>query len=99
MQKTLKKYFVIFTVPTLLAFSFAFVIPFVMGVGGSFDVVAGVTTIKAGQVQLTEKSSITEVINSPDAYSDLKAKGIKRLCDMTYAKRYETESATLLNKE
>ena len=36
MQKTLKKYFVIFTVPTLLAFSFAFVIPFVMGVYMSF---------------------------------------------------------------
>mgnify|MGYP002513705698 CR=1 FL=1 len=36
MQKTLKKYFVIFTVPTLLAFSFAFVIPFIMGVYMSF---------------------------------------------------------------
>ena len=36
MQKTLKKYFVIFTVPTLLAFSFAFVIPFIWGVYMSF---------------------------------------------------------------
>ncbi len=31
MQKTLKKYFVIFTVPTLIAFAFAFIVPFVMG--------------------------------------------------------------------
>ena len=36
MQKTLKKYFVIFTVPTLIAFSFAFVIPFVQGLYLSF---------------------------------------------------------------
>lgn len=36
MQKTLKKYFVVFTVPTLLAFAFAFVIPFIMGVYMSF---------------------------------------------------------------
>lgn len=36
MQKTLKKYFVIFTVPTLIAFSFAFLIPFVQGLYLSF---------------------------------------------------------------
>lgn len=36
MQKTLKKYFVIFTVPTLLAFAFAFIIPFVEGIYLSF---------------------------------------------------------------
>lgn len=36
MQKTLKKYFVIFTVPTLLAFAFAFVIPFIQGLYLSF---------------------------------------------------------------
>ncbi len=36
MQKTLKKYFVIFTVPTLIAFSFAFIIPFVQGLYLSF---------------------------------------------------------------
>ena len=36
MEKTLKKYFVIFTVPTIIAFAFAFVVPFVMGVYLSF---------------------------------------------------------------
>ncbi|MBO4980728.1 MAG: sugar ABC transporter permease [Lachnospiraceae bacterium] len=36
MQKTLKRYFPIFVVPTLIAFSFAFIIPFVMGVYLSF---------------------------------------------------------------
>lgn len=36
MQKTLKKYFVIFTVPTLLAFCLAFVVPFIMGLYLSF---------------------------------------------------------------
>ena len=30
MQKTLKRYFPIFVLPTLIAFSFAFIIPFVM---------------------------------------------------------------------
>ena len=36
MQKTLKKYFLIFTLPTLIAFSFAFVIPFAQGLYLSF---------------------------------------------------------------
>ena len=36
MQKTLKRYFPIFVIPTLIAFSFAFIIPFVMGVYLSF---------------------------------------------------------------
>ena len=36
MEKTLKKYFVIFTVPTLIAFSFAFIIPFIQGLYLSF---------------------------------------------------------------
>lgn len=36
MQKTLKRYFPIFVLPTLIAFSFAFIIPFVMGVFLSF---------------------------------------------------------------
>ncbi len=36
MQKTLKRYFPIFVVPTLIAFSFVFIIPFVMGVYLSF---------------------------------------------------------------
>ena len=36
MQKTLKRYCPIFVLPTLIAFSFAFIIPFVMGVYLSF---------------------------------------------------------------
>ena len=36
MQKTLKKYFLVFTLPTLIAFSFAFVIPFAQGLYLSF---------------------------------------------------------------
>ena len=36
MQKTLNRYFPIFVLPTLIAFSFAFIIPFVMGVYLSF---------------------------------------------------------------
>ena len=36
MQKTLTRYFPIFVLPTLIAFSFAFIIPFVMGVYLSF---------------------------------------------------------------
>ena len=36
MQKTLKKYFLVFTLPTLIAFAFAFIIPFVQGIYLSF---------------------------------------------------------------
>jgi len=36
MQKTLKRYFLIFVLPTLTAFAFAFIVPFVMGVYLSF---------------------------------------------------------------
>lgn len=36
MQKTLKRYFPIFVIPTLIAFAFAFIVPFVMGVYLSF---------------------------------------------------------------
>ena len=36
MEKTLKKYFVVFTVPTLIAFAFAFIIPFIQGLYVSF---------------------------------------------------------------
>ena len=36
MQKTLKKYFLVFTVPTLIAFAFAFIIPFAQGLYLSF---------------------------------------------------------------
>ncbi len=36
MEKTLKKYFVVFTVPTLIAFAFAFIIPFAQGLYLSF---------------------------------------------------------------
>ena len=46
MQKTLKKYFPIFVLPTLIAFSFAFIIPFVMGVYLSFCKFTTVTNAK-----------------------------------------------------
>lgn len=36
MQKTLKKYFIIFMIPTLIAFAIAFIVPFIMGVYLSF---------------------------------------------------------------
>ncbi len=36
MQKTLKRYFPIFVLPTLIAFAFAFIVPFAMGVYLSF---------------------------------------------------------------
>lgn len=36
MQKTLKKYFLVFTLPTLVAFAFAFIVPFVQGIYLSF---------------------------------------------------------------
>lgn len=36
MEKTLKKYFFIFTMPTLIAFAFAFIIPFLQGIYLSF---------------------------------------------------------------
>lgn len=36
MQKTLRRYFPIFVIPTLIAFAFAFIVPFVMGVYLSF---------------------------------------------------------------
>lgn len=36
MEKTLKRYFLIFTLPTVIAFAFAFIIPFVQGVYLSF---------------------------------------------------------------
>lgn len=36
MQRTLKRYFPLFVLPTLIAFSFAFLIPFVMGIYLSF---------------------------------------------------------------
>lgn len=46
MQKTLKKYFAVFTLPTLLAFSLAFIVPFVMGLYLSFCKFTTVTNAK-----------------------------------------------------
>ena len=43
MEKTLKKYFIIFTVPTIIAFAFAFIIPFAQGLYLSF---CNFTTVK-----------------------------------------------------
>lgn len=46
MDKTLRKYFPLFLLPTLLAFVFAFVAPFIMGVGLSFTKFTTVTNAK-----------------------------------------------------
>ena len=46
MQKTLKRYFPIFVIPTLIAFGFAFIVPFVMGVYLSFCKFTTVTNAK-----------------------------------------------------
>ncbi|MGL4738441.1 MAG: carbohydrate ABC transporter permease [Cellulosilyticaceae bacterium] len=46
MEKTLKKYFPLFVLPTLIAFTIAFLIPFVMGVGLSFTEFTTVTDAK-----------------------------------------------------
>ena len=37
MEKNLKKYFVLFALPTLIAFAISFLIPFIMGVYLSFN--------------------------------------------------------------
>ena len=36
MEKTLKKYFPFFVLPTLITFSIVFLIPFILGIGLSF---------------------------------------------------------------
>jgi raffinose/stachyose/melibiose transport system permease protein len=46
MQKTYKKYFALFALPTLLAFSIAFVIPFLLGIYLSFTEFTTVTNAK-----------------------------------------------------
>lgn len=46
MQKTLKKYFPIFVLPTLLAFAISFLIPFIMGIYLSFCKFTTVTNAK-----------------------------------------------------
>ena len=46
MQKTLKKYFPIFVIPTLIAFAFAFIVPFIMGLYLSFCKFKTVTNAK-----------------------------------------------------
>ncbi len=46
MKKALKKYSAVFLLPTALAFTFAFVIPFVMGIGLSFTKFTTVTNAK-----------------------------------------------------
>lgn len=46
MQKSLRKYFWLFLLPTLAAFAIAFVIPFVMGVGLSFTEFTTVTNAR-----------------------------------------------------
>ena len=46
MQKGLKKYFGIFALPTLIAFSIAFIVPFIMGIYLSFTKFTTVTNAK-----------------------------------------------------
>ena len=46
MEKTMKKYFPLFVLPTLAAFLIAFVVPFVMGVYLSFCEFTTVTNAK-----------------------------------------------------
>ncbi len=46
MNKSLKKYFPVFVLPTLIAFCLAFIIPFVMGIGRSFTEFTTVTNAK-----------------------------------------------------
>ena len=46
MEKTMKKYFPLFVLPTLVAFLIAFVVPFVMGVYLSFCEFTTVTNAK-----------------------------------------------------
>lgn len=46
MRKSLSKYFVIFVLPTLVAFALFFIIPFVMGIGLSFTKFTTVTNAK-----------------------------------------------------
>ena len=46
MQKTLKKYFAVFALPTVLAFSIAFLVPFLMGIYLSFTKFTTVTNAK-----------------------------------------------------
>ena len=46
MQKSLKKYFPIFVLPTLIAFCIAFLIPFIMGIYLSFTKFNTVTDAK-----------------------------------------------------
>ena len=46
LQKTLKKYFAVFALPTVLAFSIAFLVPFLMGIYLSFTKFTTVTNAK-----------------------------------------------------
>ena len=39
MQKSMKKYFWLFALPTLIAFAIAFLVPFIMGIYLSFNLI------------------------------------------------------------
>ena len=48
MQKTYKKYFALFVLPTLIAFTLFFIVPFIMGIVLSFEQKkADIQTIRA----------------------------------------------------
>jgi len=65
MQKALKRYFPIFVLPTLIAFGFAFIIPFVMGVYLSFCDFKTVTNATfVGFKNYTEIFADTDFVNA-----------------------------------
>ena len=66
MQKTLKRYFPIFVLPTLLAFAVAFLIPFVMGIYLSF---CNFTTVI--DARFTGISNYTKMFSNQDVLSAL----------------------------
>lgn len=66
MQKTLKRYFPIFVLPTLLAFAVAFLIPFVMGIYLSF---CNFTTVI--DARFTGISNYTKMFSNQDFLSAL----------------------------
>ncbi len=52
MEKSIKKYFPVFALPTLVAFTIGFIIPFIMGIYLSF---CEFTTVTDAKVRGTEK--------------------------------------------
>lgn len=65
MEKTIKKYFVIFVLPTLFAFIIAFLVPFILGIGLSFTEFTTVVDAKwVGLSNYTKAFSNKEFLNA-----------------------------------